>query len=497
MDKIKIGWSEVSIVPEGKKVKLAGQFYERISDVVESPITVTAFAIECGQEQAIFCSCDLCGTSYMLLEAVRERLAVNSGFPVDKVIINAIHTHTSITYTGGSDTASIAGSSLEVLSRFVPENMKYQELVKLDDENVLQPKDAFGFLADRIAKAVYEAWNNRTEGLYATGFGRAAVGMCRRVCYDDGSAKMWGDTNMANFTELEGGNDSGIEMIFTYDTNKNITGVIANVACPSQVLEHRSFISSDYWGKVKEMLRAMLGKDIFVLGLCSAAGDQCPRDMIRWVEPETPINDPNIVRDTYIERNADPSMFDIKGCKLVGRRIADEIMYAYEDVTEYIGETELVHKVIKIDMPVRRVTIEETEKAKRAIKEFVNESDGTFTFKENAAMHVYAGTIARYEVQQKLNTNEIEVHVLKLGDIAFATNPYELFLDYGNKIRARSKAKQTFLIQLCCGGFGYLPTEKAEKGSHYSAYVSSGINGHEGGDLLVRRTLTEINNMWE
>ena len=37
-----------------------------------------------------------------------------------------------------------------------------------------------------------------------------------------------------------------------------------------------------------------------MLCLCSAAGDQCPRDMIRWVEPETPINDPNITVTTFI-----------------------------------------------------------------------------------------------------------------------------------------------------------------------------------------------------
>ena len=31
MNKFKIGWSEVSIVPEGRKLDLVGQFYERIS----------------------------------------------------------------------------------------------------------------------------------------------------------------------------------------------------------------------------------------------------------------------------------------------------------------------------------------------------------------------------------------------------------------------------------------------------------------------------------
>jgi hypothetical protein len=63
-------------------------------------------------------------------------------------------------------------------------------------------------------------------------------------------------------------------------------------------------------------------------------------------------------------------------------------------------------------------------------------------------------------------------------------------------MKARSKAMQTFVVQLSCGASGYLPTEKAEKAGHYSAYVSSGNVGHEGGDLLTRRTIQEINDMF-
>lgn len=496
MNKINIGWGEVSIVPEGRKVNLAGQFYERITDEVETPISVTALALECGEEAAIFCSCDLVSTGNQLLLTVREKLEKMGGVPTDKVIINAIHTHSSIGYARNSD--GVGGASLDVLSKLMPD-VKYEKLVSYEGADLLAGEEAHEFIAVRIAEAIKKAWESRAEGQYAAGFGRAAVGMCRRVCYNDGSAKMWGDTDTATFTELEGGNDSGIELIFTFDANKKLTGVVANAACPAQVLEHRNFISSDYWGKVKGLLRKKYGEEIFLLGLCSAAGDQCPRDMIRWVEPETPINDPNIIREDVTVRNADPSMFDIKGCNLVARRITNEIEYALEGLTdgEYVAETDLVHKNITIDMPLRRVTPEETANAYKAIKEFAAENGNrSITFKDNARMHIYAGTIVRSEIQEKIDLVPIEVHVLKLGNLAFATNPYELFLDYGNKIRARSKASQTFLIQLCCGSYGYLPTEKAEKGSHYSAYVSSGTSGHEGGDLLVRKTVTEINNMF-
>ncbi len=64
------------------------------------------------------------------------------------------------------------------------------------------------------------------EAKYANAFGRAVVGHCRRACYDDGSAKMWGDSNHANFSEVEGGSDSGIELIYFFDRDKKLTGIM-------------------------------------------------------------------------------------------------------------------------------------------------------------------------------------------------------------------------------------------------------------------------------
>ena len=496
MPMIKIGWSEADITPEkGVKIGLDGQFFERITDEVESRITVTALALDSGDDRAVIISCDLVGIGSNLHSLVRKR--VEGRYPElrGKIITCAIHTHTSYVYT---KTGTDPGTALDVLRQMLPEGTEYEPLAA--NEEMLDPDTALEFLVSKISEAAENAWEGRRPGYYSNAFGRAAVGMNRRVCYTDGSAKMWGDTFRGDFDELESGCDTGIEIIYTYDDNKELNGVIANVACPAQVVEHRNFISSDYWGKVRENLRKHFKRNVYVLGLCSAAGDLAPRDLIRWVDPETPIDDPNIHRDRPAPRRADPSMFDISGLKVVGKRISNELISVFEEIpeSEIKSSAVLMHETFSLTLPLRRVTESEYLEAENRIRKYMEENKGRImTFDDSAEMHVYAGSIARYEFQKRVRSFEEEIHILRFGDIAVATNPFELFLNYGNRIRARSLAKQTFIIQLACGDDGYLPTEKAEKGSHYSAYVSSGVTGHEGGDILVNETVGHINRMFE
>jgi hypothetical protein len=85
---------------------------------------------------------------------------------------------------------------------------------------------------------------------------------------------------------------------------------------------------------------------------------------------------------------------------------------------------------------------------------------------------------------------------MRLGDVAMATNPFELFLDYGLRMKTRSKAVLTFVVQLANGRGTYLPTAKAEAGGGYSAIVQSNSVGSEGGQVLVDKTVELINSNW-
>src|SRR5690606_34516220 len=157
------------------------------------------------------------------------------------------------------------------------------------------------------------------------------------------------------------------------------------------------------------------------------------------------------------------------------------------------------HKAEKLQLPMRIITKEEAEESKQVRDDCAAQiaADPTKAAQLYAKMTCFGDVVKRYEAQQN-NANplyETEIHVLRIGDAAISTNQFELFTDYGIQIQARSKAVQTFVIQLAGPGT-YLPTAKAMQGGGYSAVCQSNVVGAEGGEVLVDRTVEIINSFW-
>ena len=165
----------------------------------------------------------------------------------------------------------------------------------------------------------------------------------------------------------------------------------------------------------------------------------------------------------------------------------------------------LVHRVQSLELPARIVTEAEYAVAKKVCDDIdaKPERRGWDTW----VRRLYGGVCDRYLAQQKGKAvYSLEMHVLRLGDVAIATNPFELYVDYGVQIQARSAAEQTFLIQLASplDDAGYVPTLRAVAAGrfsaspmdNYSATVMSNLVGPEGAQVLVDRTVEAINELW-
>ncbi len=491
-----IGTASGSITPNGR-IALSGQFHTRISTHVERELTANCAVIDSGENQLIICSCDLVGIGLSLYRRVGELVELRCPeIDADAMLICATHTHDGPApeFEGAAHGAT---GGLHAALDFLPEGYTFRdETWENRGEGVLENDEALEQVAQGIADTICAAWEKRAPGYFGPAFGRAALGHQRRVVYNDGTAKMYGATDTTTFDCLEAGEDSGVELLYFFDDSMKPIGVVANIACPSQVEEMAEFVSSDYWYFTREKLCAELGEDFVTIGMCAPAGDLAPRDMVRmdWNASWGGGHPKQRLR-----REESHLMYDVRGAKILGLRAANVVLEMLEEgkqnrkASGYL-ETRVVH----LDLPVRKVTPTEYEAAKESYDKALKALDTTvITPWHMGAIHVQGGTMCRYRVQEKYRVFQTEIVVSRLDDMAFATSPFELFHDFGNRIRARSWAAQTFLAQLANDDAGYLPTKRAQQGGHYSAYVSSGIVGYEGGDLLVEKTVDVINELFE
>jgi hypothetical protein len=450
-----IGAAEADITPD-RPVALSGQFRTRISDGILSRCKANILALEsreAGQptDCAILVSCDLVGIRPADMQRFRAFVAPRlPGFDTNKLFLAATHTHTG----------PVTGQE------------QYDGY-----RDAMQPKEYVPFMFERIAGAVVKAWESRKSGSMAWGLGYAVVGHNRRSVYADGSAVMYGTTDRPDFRNSEGNEDHAVDFLYFLNADRRLVATVITLGCPSQEVENLSKISADFWGDVRDELRRRHGGDLTVLGFCAPAGDQSPRPMIR--------------------KSAEARMDKLRKLTRT-QELARRIVLAFEETwavaqNDIRNDVPFAHRVERFSLPGRKVTEEECAVAKGKLA----------TGMEYARKLWFKSAVDRFEAQQKAEPLcPIEMHVLRLGDVAIATNPFELFYDYAMQIQGRSPAGQTVLIQLAspdpAGIAGkYLPTPRAVKGGGYSAVVESSPVGPEGGQVLVERTVEVIRQIFK
>lgn len=308
------------------------------------------------------------------------------------------------------------------------------------DSGVMKASEYADFFLDRVAQAAEQAWKNRAPTAMGWAMSHAVTGLNRRTVYADGSAVMYGTTATPHFSHIEGGTDTAVDVLGFWDGDGRLCGLVVNVACPSQETENLNEISADFWHDTRVALRERHGSGLFVLPQCAPSGDLSPHPIYRQRAEQLMDQRRGLSRRQEIARRLANAVDD--ALPLAEAAKADRLPFR--------------HEVVLADLPEHQP----------AAKPF-------------------------YETD---SVHPVELHVLRLGDVAMATNPFELFHDYATRIEARSAAPLTMLVQICSGHSGYLPTERAVKGGGYSA--DKFIVGPAGGQVLVETSVEHINQLF-
>lgn len=485
-EKLMIGWSEADITPVTDKfMPLMGQYYARVTHEIHSRLKTVAVAISSGDEYFLEASIDNVGMNVAFHKLVCDEVCKQEpSLSPEKIFIHAIHTHS-------------APSIATKLFRWD----EVEDEVTKDESNILSSQEYVRFVVPIISKCFVDAWRGRKPGGIIRGFGNARIGHCRRAVYSNGLAEMYGDTTRPDFIGMEAGEDSGVEMLFTCDESGKRTGMLLNVACPSQNMESTYQVSSDFAGATRELLKKEYGEDFHTIYQISPAGCQSPRDLVRHYTTE-------------------PDFWHAYGVVVLANRLLEAVKNAKVWPAEFTPV--LKHTPLHVSLPRRRASYEDYVKAKAEIKRLeeimpsqqafeafcaethANEKiDGPGPY--DSKLHHFVlienqrAVVKRYEDQDAEPNLEFDINVIRLGSIAIANNPFELYLYYGQNIKARSKAEQTFLIQLCRGASkpaGYLPSPDAEKFGGYGGLIINGQCGHDGGFKLADLTVEEINRLF-
>ncbi len=450
-----VGAASVDITP-AEPTALDGQRNVRISKKPETPVSATVLVLETREngkkvDEAIMVSCDLVAIRDGIIQRVRAHLQSRKAeFDLNKVFLSATHTHT-------------APVTLDT-SYSLP-------------NDVIKPSAYADWMTGKVADAIMTAWQGRQKGKVAWGQAQAVIGQNRRAVYADGTAVMYGKTDTANFRGIEGYEDHNVDVLFFWDAQDKLIATAINVPCPAQEVGGRSSVNADYWYPVREKLRASHGQDLQVLAWNGAGGDVTPKLMYGSAADE---------RMRKLRGN-------ISRLDELARRIVNAWEEAYAGAKHDVRQNVLLrHSVKTLELPWRKVTEAEVALAKREAEKFAKDPAQLWNYRWNQ------GVVARYEAQaeQKEGKFQMELHAIRLGDIAIASNPFELFTDYGVQMKGRSPGIQTFLIQLSGSG-GYLPTPRAVLGGGYSAVIQSSRVGPEGGQVLVEQTLAAWQDLWK
>ena len=483
---IRIGWEQVSITPT-RPLVMEGQMYMRYSQYVHDPITATALALDNGEAQAIFVSMDMTEVPVRALPGIR-RAAAGAGIDPECISFNVTHTHNASSfYDDFMRAENVQVYDPAILPRFEA------------PEDVLSPDESEAFFIGTIADLIRRAWEKRAPGGVSSAHEYAVVGFNRRPQFDRGDrleSVMYGDCSREDFRRFEGGVDPSVELLYTWDADNRLTGVVCNVPCPSQVYELHCFLSADYWAPTRSAIREAFGSGVYVLPVCGAAGDLAPIDLIRISRDNRQALLDWGGQTKEVFRNFDMTLT----CQGIAQRIAEAVRRGYREAVNYIDHAPVFRRrTLDMRLPIRQVSEADyrqaVEQVRRIHERFSPEHP--MTMADLVAAFEPQGVVLRYRQQQASPEYAFTCHILRLGDVGIATNPFELYHEFGLRMKARARARQLFIVQLSNGVGGYLPTRAAVEGGSYSSKPASTVCGPEGGDALVARTLEVLDELFE
>lgn len=410
--------------------EIVGGFLPIPATHIHDDLHARCLVLDDGQTRLALVVCDLLGIHRAVSDEARQQIVQQTGIPPENVMISATHTHSACSALGRNRFESD------------PPLDEYQQLV-----------------ADRIAAGVAEANRSLRPAELAFGTAEAAEHVFNRRWYmrpgtmptnpfggNDDRVKMNPPAGSANLVEPAGPTDPTVSFLSVRTPGGPPIALFAAYSLHYVGGVGPGHISADYF--------AMFCDEI-----------------VRLYEAEQ--QDPPMVPMLANGTSGDINNIDFRNPRGPQEPYA-QMRYVATDVARRVHAA-MAHLDYRSDITLAARYREPSIAFRRPDAELIAWAESTLAQPQEPRgadlSRIYAERTLR--MAEHPDAAPIPLQVLRIGDVAIATMPCEVFCEIGLEFRQRSPLQSAFMVSLAHGYFGYLPTPRQHRLGGYETWLGT------------------------
>ncbi|MCX6994083.1 MAG: neutral/alkaline non-lysosomal ceramidase N-terminal domain-containing protein [Kiritimatiellaeota bacterium] len=425
------GLARIEITPSGP-IRMEGMLRAHDSTGVHDPIFAKALVLSNGPQPAdafAIVALDVCAMSAESCRTIRALAEKRTGIPFDRIIVAAKHNH--------------SGPATRDPENATTSTSQYNHSTPADrDSQNEREKDYVQSLVKKVVAVIEEAAGRLEPVAIGCASGREeTISHYRRLLADDGHVVMnWEPWPAERIVRPLGVIDPevGVLKIVSADGQNRLLGVLFNHAGHPNVMSGDNYlITPDYPGRAEVLLEEKCGGlAIFVNG---AQGTM----------------DIDGLRDR-----------DWAGIERVGGALAEAVAGTLTAVAPR-ATSRLRRGACHYTVPARKISDEEKTWAETIVKQ----TGGVVKPVADGVGDDYKANLFLRLWKAQDQAIDLEQTCLAVDDCAFISFPGELFTEIGQRIKAASPFRHTYILGLANGSIGYVPTREAIRQGGYEPLV--------------------------
>ena len=409
---------------------VVGNFQTPPSKHINDELHARCLVLDDGGVRVAFVVVDNVGIPRHVWDEAKRLAHEATGIPIDHMMMSATHTH-----SGPGARGAGPGPSSEEFD-------EYQR-----------------FLIRRIADGVRRACNTLEPARVGWGAGKVPQHVfSRRWILKDGVTEMnpfggqdrVGRTDRSKLLRPAGPTNPEVYFLSVEATDGRPIAVLANYWMHYAAGQGPGHISADYFGFFAERLKELLGREgqdppfvgIMANGPCGDVGSFS-------YAPDRP---PDKARAPYEKMRA------------IANDLADEVVRVHR-TTPHRDRVSLKAATAELALRTRRPDAELIQWARQVLAQPAGV----------APKHSLEATYARRTLvaAESPEITNVILQAFRVGDLCINAIPFEVFVDTGLEIKARSPFKDTFTIELANGAYGYIPTPERHRLGGYETWLGT------------------------